>query len=181
MGSVYSKQKHNAQEPPPKKPRARLRKSLRGHSHHQSLNEPQHHQDNESPQTDKTSDNIYRRQDDVDEAQEMPVVRRSQGDVDPELSTEECEKAARDFFPDICPDYLRKTAESRTWTAQGIIEHILDQQEKGVKYPKRSKSLKRKRADTHEDDEEELRKKFEAEPRHQGKPPEYFKKYKAAA
>ncbi|KAK4173608.1 putative E3 ubiquitin-protein ligase [Triangularia setosa] len=120
-------------------------------------------------------------QEDINKIQEMPVVRRSQGDVDPELSTEACEEAARNFFPDICPDYLRNIAKSQTWTAQGIIEHILDQQENGNKYPKRSKSLKRKRANSHEDIEEELRKKFEAEPRHQGKPPEYFKKYKAAA
>ncbi|VBB84173.1 Putative E3 ubiquitin-protein ligase [Podospora comata] len=111
---------------------------------------------------------------------EMPPVRRSQGNVDPELSTEACIEAALNFFPDICPDYLRKTVESQKWTAQGIVGHILDQQESGKKYPKRVKSLKRKWEDTGEDGEEVLSKKMEAEPRFQGKTTEYMKKYKGA-
>lgn len=176
MGSAQSKQESSpdAREPPLKRDRLhRLRKSLRSHSHRRNLNE----QNNEQTQP---SDNINRPENDNNAVREMPPVRRSQGNVDPELSTEACMEAALNFFPDICPDYLRKTVESQKWTAQGIVSHILDQQESGKKYPKRVKSLKRKWEDTGEDGEEVLSKKMEAEPRFQGKTTEYMKKYKGA-
>ena len=59
-----------------------------------------------------------------------------------------CQSAVLDCFPNMCPKYLMKVAASFKWDPGQIITSILDQQEKGEKYPTEPNTTKRKRADT---------------------------------
>lgn len=69
-------------------------------------------------------------------------------------------------FPDICPDYLKAQVVENQWDSQSIITRLLDDLEKDKPYPKRPVSLKRKRPEKLEKDEEEgVRPKFDEDPR----------------
>lgn len=93
----------------------------------------------------------------------MPPVLRSHSLPNPQDDKPpECFEAVLSCFPDLCHDYFLKVAPEHEWKPESIITHLLDEQEKGNPYPKRSCLTKRKRPEQEErDDEEELRKKFE--------------------
>lgn len=117
----------------------------------------------------------------------MPPVLRSDsgsGAHDGVLST--WETAVLNCFPDICPDYLNTQGPEHACDPQRIITHLLDEQEQGRSYPKRSNSLKRKRPkdeeENEENEEEELRRRFEnADPRLASKGRDYVKLYTKTA
>lgn len=115
-----------------------------------------------------------------------PVLRSDSGPLIQDGGLLSCEAAVLDCFPDICPEFLRSQAPDHGWDAQRIITHLLDEQEKGQSYPKRSNPLKRKRPEEadekEEDEEEEIRKKFEkGDPRLASKGRAYVKTYTKAA
>lgn len=96
------------------------------------------------------------------------------------------ETAVLNCFPDICPEFLKTQGPDHAGDPQRIITHLLDEQEKGHSYPKRSNLLKRKRPEEDEEkgenEEEEMRRKFErADPRLASKGREYVKLYTKAA
>ncbi|KAL0768779.1 hypothetical protein CaCOL14_008087 [Colletotrichum acutatum] len=68
-----------------------------------------------------------------------------------------CAATVLSVFPDICLQYLEKTAAKANHNADQTIDTILGSAEKGGSYPKasRQKSLKRKREGPAEDDEKE--------------------------
>jgi TRIAD3 protein (E3 ubiquitin-protein ligase RNF216) len=74
-------------------------------------------------------------------------------------------------------------APEHEWNSESLIIHLLDEQEKGRPYPKRSNHMKRKRPNEEEEDEqEEMRKKFEtAGSSLIGKDRDYFKVYTSTA
>ncbi|KXX77262.1 Protein ariadne-1 [Madurella mycetomatis] len=118
-----------------------------------------------------------------DDPRRSPTVARSE---DPPSSEEDGRTECRDYalgcFPDMCPEYLEKVAAEHQWVTEDLIYYLLDEQEKGHTYPKRSRPLKRKLPDPEEGAAEEARKKFVAEdPRRAGKGQHYFKSYIKAA
>lgn len=114
----------------------------------------------------------------------MPPVLRSESrpGSEPE-GPSKCEETVLSCFPDICRDFLRKTAIGHEWDSQRLITHLLDEQEKGRSYPRRPTPLKRKRPEQEDESEEEtLRRKFEkagSVPAAKGR--DYFKVYTQAA
>lgn len=118
-----------------------------------------------------------------DNPRQSPAVARSE---DPQNSEEDERRECREYvlgcFPDMCPEYLEKIAVEHRWITTDLIYYLLDEQERGHTYPKRSRSLKRKLPDPEEDAAEEARKKFVAEdPRRAGKGPHYSRSYAKAA
>ncbi|KAI1648706.1 uncharacterized protein F4817DRAFT_314665 [Daldinia loculata] len=77
-----------------------------------------------------------------------------------------CKDHVKSVFPDICPTYLDQIVAENKYDSDFTIGAILDRQEKGEKYPVRSRDLKRKRAeddnsdveDGPDDEDEEARK-----------------------
>jgi hypothetical protein len=57
----------------------------------------------------------------------------------------ECRENVQACFPDMCPDHLTQIATQFQWEHARIIDHVLDEQDRGNPYPTRSTSLKRKR------------------------------------
>lgn len=93
-----------------------------------------------------------------------------------------CRRGILDIFPDIDPDHLTALCEQSSWSQDGIIEQILNEQESGRPYPRAARpNLKRKREDL--DDEEPLppedwAKKFDNEERRaKSQVPEYYSKW----
>jgi TRIAD3 protein (E3 ubiquitin-protein ligase RNF216) len=64
-----------------------------------------------------------------------------------------CKNDVLFLFEDICPKHLRDLARKHTFQSEAIVAEILDQQERGIQYPKRDNTRKRKR-----DDEENMEK-----------------------
>ncbi|KAL2018220.1 hypothetical protein VTK56DRAFT_1127 [Thermocarpiscus australiensis] len=113
-----------------------------------------------------------------------PVLRSQAQPSSEDVKRSKCREDILGIFPDICPKYLEAAAAENEWDSQRLIDHLLDEQEKGRSYPKRPKSLKRKsdqkEDDRKDDEEEELRRKFlKAEPIRGGR--EYFRSYVTAA
>ncbi|KAK4237352.1 hypothetical protein C8A03DRAFT_44770 [Achaetomium macrosporum] len=109
------------------------------------------------------------------------VGRRTPDEVSPmapDGGLSKCEEAILSCFPDICLDYLRSEAARYEWDSERLMDHILDQQEKGFPYP-RANILKRKRPEKDEQDEHaEMRRKVEiGDPRHANKGFDYVKHY----
>ena len=112
----------------------------------------------------------------------MPVLR---SELEPAARDEElsgCEAAVLSCFPDICPKFLKTQAPNHGWDPERLTTHLLDEQEKGNSYPKRSNLLKRKRPEKNEEPEEdgldEMRKKLEqCDPRLADKSRAYVKLY----
>lgn len=74
----------------------------------------------------------------------------------------ECENAVLSCFPDMCPDHLNELAAQYQWGHAQLITAVLDSLEKGISYPKRAKSLKRKRdVEEKKDDSGDAEKRFE--------------------
>ncbi|SPQ25453.1 a2e277b0-81af-4a53-a16e-2c799d662269 [Thermothielavioides terrestris] len=93
-----------------------------------------------------------------------------------------CEEAVLNCFPDICPEYLKAEAAKHSWDSFRVITSILDEQEKGRPYPKRSNARKRKRSDEDEEAEQDkTRLKYETGPSpFVGKGRDYARLYIAA-
>jgi TRIAD3 protein (E3 ubiquitin-protein ligase RNF216) len=89
-----------------------------------------------------------------------------------------CEETILGCFPDICLEYLRNEVLRYSWDSESLMDHLLNQQEKGIPYP-RANLLKRKRPEKDEHDEHaEMRRKFEiGDPRRANKAPGYVEHY----
>ncbi|KAK3986544.1 hypothetical protein QBC44DRAFT_139124 [Cladorrhinum sp. PSN332] len=93
-----------------------------------------------------------------------------------------CEEAVIACFPDICRDYVKIAALEHNWNAEQLINHILEKQENGNSYPKRISTLKRKRTEEVEDNEEAIRRKFDnVNPVNHPRGSEYYARYTATA
>ncbi len=90
---------------------------------------------------------------------------------------EACREAVLCLFPDICPDYLEKIGLQHKWNHEVLITYILDVAEKGSSYPKRPRTLKRKRSDESNDDEEPVEKFDKPSQRAQANEPGYVPSY----
>lgn len=108
-----------------------------------------------------------------------PVLRSGSAPGSRECKPPDCYESVLTCFPDLCHDYFLQVAPQHDWDSERLVIYLLDEQEKGNPYPKRSLSLKRKRPKEDEkDEEEENRKKFEsAGPGHIGKGRDYIKVY----
>ena len=118
----------------------------------------------------------------ADEPPSMPVLRSESEPAARDERLSRCEAAVMSCFPDICPEFLKSQAPNHEWDPERLTIHLLDEQEKGSSYPKRSNLLKRKRPEKDEeskqDAEDEMRKKLEqGDPRHASKGRAYVKLY----
>ncbi|KAK3307301.1 uncharacterized protein B0T15DRAFT_395501, partial [Chaetomium strumarium] len=107
-----------------------------------------------------------------------PVLRSSASLASPDGALSRCEEAILNCFPDICLEYLRNEAPTYGWDSERLMDHLLNQQEKGTPYP-RANILKRKRPEKDEaDGHAEMRRKFEmGDPRRANKAPGYVEHY----
>ncbi len=116
----------------------------------------------------------------------MPVLR---AEPEPAAQNEEltrCEEAVLSCLPDICPKFLKTQAALHGGDPERLTTHLLDEQERGNSYPKRSNLLKRKRPEKNEepddDGADEMRKKLEqGDPRLADKSRAYVKVYTKTA
>lgn len=65
---------------------------------------------------------------------------------DPYMDKESCKTNVLIVFEDICPKHLDGLAEAHGYNPDLVIAAILDQQEKGIQYPRPDNPRKRKRA-----------------------------------
>ncbi|KAI0132650.1 ring finger protein [Xylariales sp. AK1849] len=76
-------------------------------------------------------------------------------DGQPEDNKNTCKDNVLVVFEDICPQHLDELAGRHASDSDAIIATILDQQERGVQYPRRNRSKKRKRDDDDGDKSED--------------------------
>lgn len=74
----------------------------------------------------------------LDDDDESPVFAASSNNEDT------CKEQVLLVLDDICPSHLDKLAKEHAYNAQLVLTAIMDQQEKGEEYPRRSNPLKRK-------------------------------------
>lgn len=82
-----------------------------------------------------------------------------------------CMAAVLAVFPEICPDYLTRIAGECDYDAESVISFIADEAENGRSYPKRQKSILKRKRDSDNDNDEDVARKFDSEDRHQEQKP----------
>ncbi|KAH6608376.1 hypothetical protein Trco_001722 [Trichoderma cornu-damae] len=87
-----------------------------------------------------------------------PPVNNTRSRPPSQATRDACRQSVMEIFADISPEYLEKAAETHGYDANKTINYIADQEELGMKYPRRQrmKGCKRKRGE-YEDMEEEMR------------------------